>query len=427
MKKILGLISVFLLSVLLVASSAFAAVIPVSIDNTEIDGSHTNFWAGSSFDIKRGEDIEIELELTSTQDLEDVEVEATIRGYSQSDRESLTDIVGPFNMRANTTYRKSLSLSVPQRIDDDSYLLRITIYDKNHDSVTGNFNLLIDNDENEVVIKDVVFSPENGVKAGSALLTSVRVRNYGQYEEDVKVSVSIPALGVSASDYIDELEVSDSETSEELFIRIPQCAEAGVYDAVVTVEYDDGDEKVKGNYQVAVLEGETCGVVSQQPTTTVSGDTELKTAKVGEVITYPIAISNADDSAKQYAITVSSADWATFKVSPSNLVVVDGKDTKIVYLYVTPKEGSEGDKAFIANVKTGAELKQVALQASVIPSEETNEDNTVEKSGLKKSLEVGLIVLVVLLVILGLVIIFNKLTSSNDDDEDEDEEAQTYY
>jgi hypothetical protein len=428
MKNKIGLLMVFVLAIVVMSTSAMAVVIPVEVDNVEIDGSSVDFWGATSLDIKRGEEFDVDFELyTVDGDLDDVEVEVTIRGYDHNDRDTLTEIVGPFNMRNDTVYRKSVTLRVPERIEEDTYLVRFIVFDRHHEIKTEEVVLTIDNSEHEMMIKDVVFSPENGVKPGRALLAAVRVRNYGQDdEESVKVSVAIPALGVSASDYIDEIEVGDTETSEELFIRVPQTAKPGVYDAVVTVEYNDGDDEEVATYEIEVVPETEAPAPAAQETTFVSGEVNPMTGKVGETLSYPITISNVGSSARTYAITVSPVEWATFKISPTNLVVVEGGQSKIVYLYVTPKQDTEGEQVFVTNVRSGDIMKQVVQKAVVTPAEEEPETGW---AGLRKSLEIGLVVLVVLLVILGLVIVFNKLTGPRDDedDEDEDDEAQTYY
>jgi hypothetical protein len=45
-------------------------------------------------------------------------------------------------------------------------------------------------------------------------------------------------LGVSATEYINEIEEDDEEEeTEEIFLRIPQCAEPGLYDVEVAVYF----------------------------------------------------------------------------------------------------------------------------------------------------------------------------------------------
>ena len=102
---------------------------------------------------------------------------------------------------------------------------------------TKSYNFDVESVRHSLTIKDVVFSPETRVKAGRALLSTVRIKNTGDKDEDsIKITVAIPELDLSASDYIEELDEGKSTTSEELYMRVPNCAEAGDYEAVVTVK-----------------------------------------------------------------------------------------------------------------------------------------------------------------------------------------------
>ncbi|MFP4112375.1 MAG: hypothetical protein ACLFUO_05230 [Candidatus Woesearchaeota archaeon] len=427
MRNKIGLLMVFMLAVVMMASSVAADVVPVDVVSIQIDGSYV--FDGSTYNVKRGDKIDITIELEANESVDDIEIEASLRGYGHRDRDSLVDVEGPFDMVEGSTYRKRLSLEVPQRVDVRYYDLRIEVYAPEGIVPAAYVKLQVDDDDHNVAIRDVIFSPQNGVLPGRALLSTVRVRNYGEDEEDVKVTVGIPALGVSASDYIDEIEGSedDTESSEELFLRIPQNAEPGTYKAVVEVEYYDGDETEVEEYEILVLAEDAVEDDDDEPseTTFVSADSEPQTGTVGETLSYPVTISNVGSESKTYAITVSPANWATFQINPTNLVVVEAGSSKTVYLYVTPNEGAEGDKVFIVNVRSGNTMKQVALQANVMPAEEEEETET---GGFRRTLEIGAVVLIVFLLILGLVIVFNKLTGpKNDEDEDEDEETQTYY
>ena len=118
----------------------------------------------------------------------------------------------------------------------------------NSATVEKTYELDIGTQRHSVEIRDVVLSPNTEVKAGRALLATVRVRNRGEQAEDgVKIVVSIPKLGVSAADFIDRLEKEgdkdDQATSEEMFLRIPDDAETGKYTVRVEVFYDDMDKK----------------------------------------------------------------------------------------------------------------------------------------------------------------------------------------
>ena len=209
-------------------------------------------------DINRGNTIEVKVRVTAANETKNVVVEASIRGLTH-DQEKARAETDPFNVKAGKSYYETLTIELPERMTDGDYVLRIAVYDDNDNEVRYNLPLTISADKNKVIIKDVVFDPSGDVKAGRALLTTVRLKNMGEdTEDDVKVTVSIPELGISASDYIDEVKAKGSVKSEELYMRVPECAKAGDYRVTVTVKYDDGKKKVSKDYTVTVIEGEAC-------------------------------------------------------------------------------------------------------------------------------------------------------------------------
>jgi len=180
-----------------VAMSSLVLAVPVTIDKVKLDGDEIYDTGTNSIrGIDRGDEFEIRVEVTSTSKAFDVQVEAELSGVHNEDVRDKTDT---FDMKENTTYVKKLKLKFPDRMDQDTYRLRIRVEDRDGDSESEDYTLEIDTPRNLVIIKDVVFSPENEVKSGRSLLATVRIKNMGEKSEDgIKVSVSIPALGVSA-------------------------------------------------------------------------------------------------------------------------------------------------------------------------------------------------------------------------------------
>ncbi len=424
MKNKMNLVFALVLSLVVLTTTILAAPVPVTVENVEVEGSEVSTWGTTVLDIKRGDEIAVDLELVATADVEDVEVVVTIKGYNHNDKETLTAEIKPFNLISGTRYRKSVDLEVPQRVEEGLYTLRVLVMNRNDDTIEETYDVRFDNDENEMTIRDVVFYPETGIEAGYSLRTNVRVKNYGQEdEESVKVEVSVPALGTSASTYMDEVEAGDSETSSQLNVKIPMNTKPGFYEALVKVSFDDGDESITDSFTFEVIcEAAATGACSAEAVkenTLVSGDSVTKlTGNVGATLSFPFTITNVGSEAKTYTVTVTPVEGTTFKMSPANVIVAQPGETKIVYLYATSEEA--GEKVFIANVKSDSDSNQVVFNATVEGEEEES------KPGFMKGLEYGILVLLALLVILGLVVVFNKLTSS-DDDEDEDDEAQTYY
>lgn len=423
--KFLGLFTLVLVVASVLSGIAAADNVPVYIEDVKIDGDSLEAWDTNRLEIERGEEIEVKVILTAMAEAENVQVEAEIKGYEYDDRESTSDITHIFDVEENVTYSKKLYVPIPAKVEEDRYKLWITITDRNDDPIIAGYNLQIDAPRHSIIIKDIILTPENEIRAGKPLLAAVRVKNLGDRDEDnVKVIVSVPSLGLSQSAYIDEVEAGDSETSEDIYLdRIPVCAEAGFYDVVVEVEYDEGYEEVSKVTSIAVVDSDMCEAsqASGEPNVVVGSTLENIVPGNGGAI-YPITILNNAGTSRTFSVTVDGVDdWGTVKISPTNTVVIEGGDSESVYVFVAANaKAASGQQVFTATVKSGSEtIKQATLTANIVEPETNGWGKA------KKGLEIALVVLVALLVILGLIIGFSKL--KNDDDESESEEAETYY
>ena len=420
MKKIFSLLTVFLIGVLMSATVLADINIDwVKVNGDEVSDSTTNFI----LDVDRGEDIDVKVRLTATEDHDDVQVEAALRGIDSSD--SVDDITDTFDMKADVSYTKKLSLPLIQKIDIDNYMLRIRISDKTSPTTEKNYELDIGTKRHDIEIRDVVLSPDTEVKAGRALLSTVRLRNRGEKDEDgVKVVVSIPDLGVSAADFIDELkaegEDDDQATTEEMFLRIPDNAETGEYTVRVEVYFDDMDKKNVKETTIFVL-GEDKVVEepkAEEKTIITVAVGKQNAVQGGAEVAYPIALTNAGTSSKTYTISADGAAWANFRVSPSNVLVIDAGDSKACTVFVaTGGDAPAGEQTFTVTITSGDKvLKHLPLNINI------QEGQVTGTAKLKRGLEVGLVILVILLVIIGLIIGFSKLRG-----EEEEGEEKTYY
>ena len=416
-RKLLSLLTVFLVGVLM-STVAFAAV---SIDEVKVDGdtvtaSSTNFI----LDVERGDTLDVKVRVSAPEDHDDVEVEAVLRGIDSSDK--IEDISETFDMKTGVTYTKKLSLPLIAKIDQDRYKLRIRVSDRDSATVEQTFELEVDTKRHDVEIRDVVLSPNTEVKAGRALLATVRLRNRGEEDQDgVKVVVSMPELGISASDFVDELEREDDNddqaTTEEMFLRIPDDAETGKYTVRVEVYFDDGDKKNVEETSIYVLGGE--GTVKAQEKTVISVAVDKQSASQGgQEVGYPITLTNAGSESKTYTVAADGAAWANFRIAPSNVMVIGAGESKAVTVFVKANDNAPvGLQTFTLTISTnGKVLKQLPLSVDVQKSSGAAQ--------LKRGLEVGLVVLVILLVIVGLIIGFSKLRG---DDEEGEKDEKTYY
>lgn len=414
-KKIFALLTVFLVGVLM-SSIAQAAI---TIDEVKIDGDTISASSSNSlFDVERGDELEVKVRITGdTTTHQDVQIEAALRGFDSS--ETIDDITEVFDVKPGVTYVKKLYIPLRNKLDQDTYKLRLRVEDRDSSTVSETYELEVDVDEHNVEVRDVVLSPNTEVKAGRALLSTVRLRNRGENDEEgVKVVVSIPQLGVSAADFVDQLDKEDDNddeaTTEEMFLRIPDNAQTGEYTVRVEVFFDDGDKRNVKETTIFVLgQGEA---KTQEKTVIAVGADSNSVQQGGAEVAYPLTITNAGSESKTYLVSADGAAWANFRVEPSNVAVVKAGESKTFTVYASAgKNAPVGEQTFTATVSTADKvLKQLPLKMSVGAAGGAAQ--------LKKGLEVGLVVLVILLVIIGLIVGFSKLRG---DDDSEDE--KTYY
>jgi hypothetical protein len=382
----------------------------------------------------RGEDLEISVEFVSSQMAEDVQVMAFMTGYHRGSkfRDDIFDITPTFDVEPDVSYEKTLNLKLPDdfRLDSgDELKIRIEISDKYSGSYVREYNLKVEAKAHNMVVQDILLDPSSSVEAGRGLFASVRVKNMGDdTENDIKITTSIPALDLQATDYIDQLDPDEATTSEDMFMRLPVCAKAGEYVVKATVEYADGDEVVTSQSTINVEASAECGQTNpptQEDKTVVSVPGKQDVIKGTSGTVYPVILDNRGVTDRSYSLSVSGLDsWATYRFDPAAFVLVQAGDTKTVYLYVTPKaDASTGEKVFMINVETNGESKQIALTANVIEGETQQPELPI--GNLKQVLEIGLVVLVVLLIVLGLIIGFSKLKGNGN--EPGEVSGQTYY
>ena len=379
----------------------------------------------------RGENLDVEVEFTSSQMADEVQIAVFLTGYHRGHKfvNDIFDITPSFDIDANVSYKKTLELKLPEDFEldtGDDLKVRVMISDKFSSTYIREYNLRVEALRESVIIQDIVLDPASRVQAGRGLFASVRAKNMGEDdEESLKVEVSMPGLGLKATEYIDELEADEATTSEDLFLRLPSCAEPGVYVVRATVTYAHGDESVSEETTIEVGEDPSCDLVKpsgdDKTVVTVPGRQDVVKGTTGSV--YPMILQNNGATDRSYEMSVSGLDaWATYRFDPGALVVVKSGETKTVYLYVTPNDdAAAGEKVFMATVETSGDSKQIALTANVV---ESDEESALNFGDLRKVLEIGVVVLIVLLIILGLIVGFNKLKGSEEPDE---VSGQTYY
>lgn len=397
--KRFSIISILVLLIGLVALNTAAAYTVQELDVNGVEAS-----ADTIVYAERGDSIDIRIELLGASiDEDDVRVKTWIGGYEYGDVEDKTSI---FDIKANAVHVKELRLEVPEDIEEDDYTLHVEAYDDNGNSIVASYvyTLRIEGQRHDLGVIDVVIRPSGSVQAGRALFVSARVENLGQKkEEDIRVRVSIPELGVSGITYIDELteneidneDEEDSASSDEVYLLIPTDAKTGDYEVKVEVEYNRGHDVISKT-KVVHVEGseETAQGI-------VSVDSSSKTVKAGEEVAYRIMIANLGKTKAVYSAEVSGEEsWASARVDPG-FVTVNADESAEILVYVKANENADdGQRMFTIKVKSGdAVVKDVNVSADV------EESGSI---GLRRGLQIGFAILVIILIVLGLIVAFRK-------------------
>ena len=210
--------------------------------------------------VERESTAKLEIFLKGNTTSDKVRVEAWIGGYEYGRIDDESEI---FEVEPNVTYRKTLTLEIPEDLDaNDDYTLHVEVSDDDN-NVEKEFKLRVQEIRHRLDVLDVLLSPGSNLEAGDNLFVTVRLENLGaKKEEDIKVTASIRDLGVSTSTYIDELTAEedpdeDEETSmssDDLFLEIPEDAKEGLYKLDVVVEYNRGRTVLTETMQVFVKE-----------------------------------------------------------------------------------------------------------------------------------------------------------------------------
>jgi uncharacterized membrane protein len=425
MKKLLNALTVMLFVLVIGSVAVLGASDDYDIRSVEVNNIDLN---GATLDVERGEVLNLEVVIEGINTVDDVRVKAEIDGYEYGDIEDRTSL---FEVEAGKIYRKTLNLVVPNDIDaSENYALKIKVSDKNSEE-EFNVTLHVDEQRHNIGIFDVIVAP-NRIEAGRPLFISALLENLGsKKEENIKVTASIPELGVVTSGYIDELVTGlqekagtaddDEEDSQsiDLTLRIPEDVDSGNYDVRIDVEFNRGQDVVSTTETISIIGKEN---VAEE--TLVSIDSSSKDVGTREETAYKLMIANIGDERAIYSVEVDGEDlWANSRVEPA-FITIDPESTGEVKVYLSArKDATAGSHTFVVKVKEGSTIvSEMTLNANV--------NKGYSFGGLRSVLTGIFVLLVIVLVILGIILAFKRMGSDSFDEEPIEPsitEGQTYY
>ena len=146
-----------------------------------------------------------------------------------------------------------LNFDISEDIDDsDDFVLYVKAYEKDgqeEQCAEGVVNLDIKREKHDTRITDVEIGSEQ-IYSGESLSVVVKGQNFGSDNEDnVQITLSVLELNISESSETFDLEEFDENDGFEktFYLKIPENAEAGNYQVVAKVNFnDESDEKSAG-------------------------------------------------------------------------------------------------------------------------------------------------------------------------------------
>jgi len=229
------------LGIFFILTAAFAAAesSAYTIDSVYVNGIEVD--ADTKVQVVLGSTAQIQVYLEGTGERTDVRLRAWIGGYEYDSIESTSDV---FEVQDGLAYKKILTLDIPEDLDVSTheYILHVEVYDS-QDKESYAYTLYVEQERHDIVVEDILLSTQS-VAPGEYLGVKVRLENQGyKDEEDLKITVSIPSLGISNRVYMDELVSGEQESAQSAYLVIPSDA-AGEYEVLVSVEYNNGYSEV---------------------------------------------------------------------------------------------------------------------------------------------------------------------------------------
>ncbi len=437
MKKLsLALIFVSLLMFSIVTPSVFASA-NLKFTDIEVKGVDMDLTNPSNVvvHVERGDKVNIKVEIKALNDTENLQLKAWIGGYEFGSIEDETEL---FDLDKGTTSTKYLTLNIPEDIlskDTGSYTLHIDAFDKdNRESI--DFPLDVEERRHFVNLFRVFFTPGLTVKTGDFLSIGTVVENFGGFksgEKNVIVEASIPQLGITVADSIDNLATEsqnekDSDRDDTAKIDLPPISlngvKPGTYDLKVRVLYNRAKTATEESYKLTVTGDEITPSVIQQ-NLIVNVDSGSKELARGKATAYTIMLGNLGDKTRTFTAEVlGTQTFAKTRVEPAIVAVQPGSTNQLT-LFVVPNDDAEAGKhLFTVRVKEDtATVKEINLEGNVVQLSTAKPAGTLEN--VKSGLQIGFIVLLIILVILGIIIAATKAGRRKEAEEGSD--TQTYY
>ncbi|MDP3728460.1 MAG: hypothetical protein Q8R18_03310 [bacterium] len=358
MKTFLLLFALFLIPFVHADSSNY------NIDSVYVNGIEVN--ADTKVQVELGSTAQIQVYLEGAGEATDVRVRAWIGGYEYGSIEETSEV---FEINNGISYKKILNLKVPEDLDVSSneYTLHVEVYDS-EERENREYVLYFEQERHDVVVEDILFSA-NTVAPGDYLSVKVRLENQGaKDEENLKITVSIPELGISNRVYMDELASGEQESAQSAYLVIPRDA-AGEHEVLVSVSYNnDYSEIIERSF--ILVSGEQ--VYDEDTFVSISSITDLV---AGEESSYKVQVTNLGENTKLFYLTVEGLNpeyTEKILVAPRSsgefIFTLEPEEAGASYVFVQvdTDEGMVAQKLFSVDVQEKSSVAVVLVSVVVV-------------------------------------------------------------
>ena len=361
--------------------------------------------------VLNGETLEVNMRFSALENVEDARLNVFVEGYEHASILESTEI---FNLIEGKTYVKTLSIELPTDMDNQQdYKLRIVGANDLSGITYKEYVLYVDTQRHRVDVLDLTMTPSSGVEPGQNIIANVRMKNRGQMEQDsVRVNVAVPALGVSESSYISNLNPEEVATSDDMLLFIPEDAEPKTHNVVVTLSYDDGYTATTEEFTLNVV----APSIVEEESLLISFKNNVNLV-AGQENVMKIVVANPNGESKPISLAHIENVWSDVEVSPTLSMVQGGSDAEFI-VTVVPRKSVSGERELKFVVKEGAEtVKEFAVSTYVEGEEESS----------TSWLTITLIVLLALALVILLALVVTIARRKSDEDEEEPSSEEEYY
>lgn len=302
-----------------------------------------------------------------------------------------------------------LPFKIPPTIEQGKYKLEVELstdetektehYHREH-----HYDIRVAGADEEILIKDLLVQPN--AQVDTAFDITARIKNTGEYNEEVKVTATIPEFGVKGETYIDLLEVGQTKESEPITLKLPCKAIAGDYTVVVTADYNF-QQKTAVAETTYKLEGNICGKVEHTENTINSEKYTATLAQGDSKGRYNILVTNNDNVKRILVLETTENIQKYVRFLPTNVALLQPGETQDIVLDIKKLDSEEPIvfKVYVKDLEgnTIAEFREFTDK-----DYDRFGDNKADMKKLKHVLEVGLILLIITLLAVAVFVTFKQ-------------------